>query len=145
MDQYVKQCCATKADPDRQRAFARGAVGGDVGHLVNQENRRNPEADRNREDYECRIELGTLQPGGAGDRDDAECNADCRFTDADRSQPNRAQGIQHAESDAGQPEVENHDAFHQQQREPGDCGQRQQADAEPRHLAGAHDAGLDEA
>ena len=68
VDGDVEICGVLESEAHRQRVLATRAVGFDVRHLINEQDGRDPGADRKREQNQRRIDGGALQPGGTRDR-----------------------------------------------------------------------------
>ena len=120
------------------------AIRVDVRDFIDQEQGRDPGADRDGEQYRGIIDDAALQPGRANDRNNAESDGYGKLAETDRGETNRTDRVENSEGHAREAKCQNHWPIHQEQQQPRDrCG-GEQADAESRHAASFHDAGLDE-
>ena len=95
----VEQAGAVAAELDRERALAGAAVGVDVAHVVDDQDRRGEQADRHRQRVRLPAQLLGLDVVGPDDGDQAEEDEHEQLAEALVAVRPRAAGVEHARED----------------------------------------------
>ena len=94
----------SRPEPHRQRALARAAVGVDVAHVVDDQDRGGEQADRHRQRERLPAEVLDLHEERAGDGDDAEEQEHEQLAEALVAVRARAARVEHAGEDRRDPD-----------------------------------------